>query len=177
MYHSDLAINELENGRSRRLTLSTLYPLDEKLVDNKMIRQASAFSVLDGHSNGRIKGQLLFHRGSPDMSARRPSTLCGLHVAPDADSQIPASPIVLSTVEEEDPANLTLSMPEDMKRVSISELSSANAPPTESKENEKEESFGPKSSGLSLTTSQREARRRAFTNAAFNETIEDISDV
>lgn len=73
-------------------------------------------------------GELLLHRGLPEIPIHRPSSLCSSRTPSNADSQKSISLMnILSTVEEEDPTNLTVHQQEDSRRGTICEVRSAYA--------------------------------------------------
>uniref|UniRef100_A0A0M3IKD3 Bestrophin homolog n=1 Tax=Ascaris lumbricoides TaxID=6252 RepID=A0A0M3IKD3_ASCLU len=245
LFYSDVAINELEDGTQAE---SISQKRNNAKSSKYFSRQVSAFTVLDGHSSQGINGELLLHRGLPEISIHRPSSLCSSRTPSNADSQKSISLMnILSTVEEEDPTNLTVHQQEDSRRGAICEVQSTYAslmdkskdinaekvdesaevlkntsvelPEKENKElleKTSEELSGKASEELSgkgseellrksseelpmtateklpvktseespentsgslAGTSHRKARRLAFVNAAFNSTVEDLSDV
>uniref|UniRef100_A0A915AEA8 Bestrophin homolog n=2 Tax=Parascaris univalens TaxID=6257 RepID=A0A915AEA8_PARUN len=144
LFYSDVAINELEDGTQAE---SASQKRSGAKSSKYFSRQVSAFTVLDGHSSHGIStiydplddnfvapplsrqqsrdGELLFHRGLAEIPIQRPSSLCSSRTPSNADSQKSISLMnMLSTVEEEDPMNLTVHQREDSKRGTICEAQS-----------------------------------------------------
>ncbi|VDK73383.1 unnamed protein product [Anisakis simplex] len=158
-FHSEFAINDLEQGSHRRRKNALSSRPGRKSASN-MVRQASAMAVLDGHTNGGISAiydpSIAFYSSQPcsrrqsratipspyptpphsrrhsreglrhlsqDVPLQRPTRLGSFHGQLSTELHSSQTPMkVLSTVEEEDPTNLTINNPEEMKRATLRDL-------------------------------------------------------